>query len=223
MGITPDDRELLQHLQEQIASDMPWFYVGLDGPEWKCCSIARLEQAGILRRRTTGGWEIIIAATEAAGRPEQAAGPAPLRREASPPGKASPEAKRRQRVLAIAAAWRTHHGHESRYSSDPLTISAAEDASGVNRRTLKRAAAELLKCKERDAWGRYESFCQLPREFLRWLDTITDPGAALQQFAPASAASPRCTSCGDPSDSLAEWREERLCPGCYGQIEDGQT
>ena len=203
MGITPDDRDLLQHLQEQIASDMPWFCLGLDGPQWRRVSIARLEQAGILKRRTTGSWEIVIAATEAAGRPEQAAGPAPLRRESAPPGKASPEAKHRQRVLAVVAAWRTHHGQESRYSSDPMTICAAEAASGISRRTLKRTVAALFRCNERDSWGRYESLCQLPREFLKWLDAITDPGAALRQFA--------------PSDSLAARRE------CCGQIKDGQT
>ena len=185
----------------------------------------RTEAHELLRKRARQ-WlratERLPAAT--AERPEQPAGPATPKREASPSGKLPAEARHHQRVRDIVAAWRTHHGQDPHYyNSDPMTITAAAAAWGINRRTLGRTADTLFGCSEGDGWSRYESLCQRPTEFLKWLDIITDPGAALRNLAPAPEETPKCTSCGSPSDSLVEWQGQDLCPECHGQTEDGQT
>lgn len=64
---TDADRALLQHLQERIAEDMPYFdghLIGPSAPDWSEVSIQRFVQSGLLIPDTHGSYKICVDAVE---------------------------------------------------------------------------------------------------------------------------------------------------------------
>lgn len=67
---TDADRDLMQHLREQLAADTPYFWghiIGPDAREWSAVSVARFVQSGVLIPRTGGSYDIVIARVTAPG------------------------------------------------------------------------------------------------------------------------------------------------------------
>ena len=68
MKLTTDaDRDLMQHLREQLAADTPYFWGhirGNDAHEWSAVSVARFVQNGVLIPRTFGSYDIVVDAVE---------------------------------------------------------------------------------------------------------------------------------------------------------------
>lgn len=63
---TEADRDLMEHLREQLAADTPYFWwaIGPDAQDWSEVSIARFVQSGVLILRASGSYDIVVDAVE---------------------------------------------------------------------------------------------------------------------------------------------------------------
>ncbi len=118
---TACDRKLLEQMRRNLADYFPYILRTL-GDGLSEVSVARFEQAGLLRKRGEGAYDIVIAALEAVDNsPEQPAGPA-LLKESDPESCAYRERN----------SWCDKHFACKRYGITPQQLNrASRQANGL--------------------------------------------------------------------------------------------